>query len=544
MQTIFSGLDNLSDDEIRMQIALLSGVTLGGTVKGFLTNASNKPQVMEIYEKYAALSRKDLNDKLKQELLMKIQALTGITYENVSDEKLHILTVLEAGKAYRVDDYWTPSQKFDLIAIEYYEHYLRVLKKKLQKLSSQEIYELEQAIQRAIPRTNIEHMRQLANELMLREFNGKTIRIKLLSDTSSQVLSKVIRVFGLGIFDAIELVIGTCADSVMMLCRMERILLAQCVWMANNGYGKKMAYTDDMMPSYSENLKASEKEEENEKERYLLNLIAKEAKLNTDIKDTLEQLKKLNNQQVIVEEHLSKAIDRMNDFMTELDDAKTNLDKVNVDSNTIKQKYEKYLKDHQTVDRNDMVFRQLKQDYEGTARNIRNAQNSVSTIEKNIEKQQTIIDNDRNQLQAISTSASMHQEHLIFDTGEFNKVIMDLENEADYRAKIVERRWKNYYKTWTFDRKLFENMVKLFTQREIVAIERLLREMDEANDKTSFIIKASALSEVDVSDRLSGAKNLPEGITNKVYCFVRNGKYAQIEFIANVIIAINVKGRG
>jgi hypothetical protein len=520
MQTLFNGFDNLPDDEIRMQIALLSGVKLSGKVRGFFTSGSSKGAVMNIYEALAPLSRKDLDDRLRQELLLKIRALTGGTYEDVSDERLHILTVFEAGKAYRVDDYFTPSQKFDLISVEYYEHYLRTLKKRIQKFTPQEANELELAIQKAIPRTDLEHMRQLANDLMLREFNGKTIRIKLMSDTGSQVLSKVIRVFGLGIFDAVETVIATCSDSVMMLCRMERILLAQCVWMASNGYGRKMAYNDDLMPSYSENLKVPEKEEENEKEKYLLNLIAREAKLNKDIKNTLEEINRLNRQQVIAEEHLDGATRKMTALENELDEAEVNYDKVNADSTFIREKYEKYLRMHQAVDRNDMVFRQLKQDYEGCARTIRSAKALLDGTQKNIQKQAEIIDNGKNQLHAINSSIGMQQEHLIFDTREFNQVVTDLENEADYRARIVEKRWNHYYRTWQFDKKVFDNLVKSFTQREIVAIERFLREMDEASDKNSFIIK-----------------------DNVLYCYVRTGKYARIEFTGNVINAIKVKGR-
>ena len=76
-----------------------------------------------------------------------------------------------------------------------------------------------------------------------------------------------------------------------------------------------------------------------------------------------------------------------------------------------------------------------------------------------------------------------------------------------------------------FDGKIYENVVKYFTQREIVSLERMLLEMDTCSIKGAFASKKGKNGNL------------------VAFCMVNTGKYAEIVYEDCQIIEIKVKGR-
>ncbi len=522
MITIFDGFDQLSDDEIRGQIALLRCVTLANSFRGVVQLVNVRKMIEDCYFELRDVEREELNLLLNRELIKKTHAISAfeIKREEYLREELHVRVVREAARTYMIDEYRTPGQQADEIREQFYEHYLKVLLRKLGRMTEDENGKLEMQIQKAIAQSNIQAVRQLASDLMLREFNGKTVRMKIVAEGNTKSLKKVIDVMGMGMFDGMETVISTIHDSVLMFCRMERAVLAQCVWTAVNGYGKRMSLNDDLMPSYSDGLA----QEENEKERLLLILIAKEAELNKTLRRLLSEIDRLNKQLVIREENHEREKGKLEQVKLEYQEALERKEIVLSGGEQIKKNYEEYLRTHPVKNNSDMEYRRKKQEYENLARNVRNAELVEVSCVRNISRLEESLEKQKDGMKEIEKNLAALREELVSNVQVFNEVIMQLENEAGYRAQVLRRKWNSFYKTLRFDRKIYENVVKCFTQREIVAIERLLKEMDDSDEKAIFAHKTS-------------------GTDSITFCQTGAGKYAEIVYNDSEILQIQVKGK-
>lgn len=521
MVTIFDGFAQLSDDEIRGQIALLRCITMSNAMKEVIQLTNVRKMVDGCYNDLAESKRDELDEILKQELIKKCQAASGLVInETVTADALHVMIVREAARVYMIDDYKTPGQKADEIHDKYYEHYLKVLQKKIGRMTEEENARLEMQIQKAIAQSDIEDLRRLATEMMLREFNGKTIRIRIASETGTTMLKKLIDVMGMRIFDGIEGVIDTANDSMLMFCRIERAILAQCVWTAVNGYGKRMRLPDDLMPSYSSGLL----QEENEKEKYLMILTSREKQLNKILRGLLGEIDKYNKQQVIQENSRDRDCEKLKKMQEEYEEALDFKEKTLVEGVNTKKAYEEYIKDNPVKNNSDIKYRKLKQDYENLARDVRNGELKITSTKKNISRLEESIENRMTQIEKTNQKLAGLREELVLNVQEFNEVITNLENEAGYRTQVLRRKWNAYYETLEFDKGIYESVVKCFTRREIVSLERMLKEMDTCDTKKVF---ASA----------------SEGGACVAFCLVNAGKHARIIYNDCQITKIQVKGR-
>ncbi len=549
MNLLFVGLSNLSDDEIRGQIALLRCVTFSNTIKergqkavkyfveaasgmfGMGANAG-KDEMIELlntrklidntYNDLMRYDRDKLNDTLKRELISKVAMVSGKTIRHdISEDGLFVMLVREAAKVYGIDENKTPYEMADEIHDQYYEHYLKVLQRKIMNMSQAEKATLETLFQRAIPKADIQQMRQLANELMLREFNGKTILMKLMVSKGTGNIKKVIETMGLGVFDGIEGVLNTAYDSMLGFCRIERAILAQCVWTAVNGFGRRMELKDDLMPSYNVALLTQDKE----KERHLLTLIAKEKQLNVALKDLLKEIER-NEKNLYTKERARDAEkERLMGAQAEYRRLCEDSDLLNSKSDRIKRDYDDYIKANPLKGNSDPEYKRRKTEYEEHARNLRNMEYRIEANEKNIFRLSENVEKMQVNIDDINSIISELRETLVEQVREFNELVMELENEACYLAKVLERKWKSFFVTLEFEQFICENVVKRFTQREIVEIEKLLTELDQSDDKNSFALRREQEFYV------AGAT-------------VATGKFAMIYFDNNRVSDIKVKGKG
>ncbi|MGN0160776.1 MAG: hypothetical protein ACI4AQ_05265 [Lachnospiraceae bacterium] len=550
MRTIFDGLDRLSDEEICGQIALMRCVTLSNTIKersqkafqalvetaggilgmnsssggnddGLVMLLNIRKMIDECREDLEKNDREELDNILKQELIKKCNSILQETLsENVGKEELYIVLVREASKLYRIDENKTPAQQADEVHDRYYEQYLKVLQKRILKMSSEERTALELRIQRAITTSDINQMRQLARELMLREFNGKTILMKILVSKDTVVLRRVVNSMGLSLFDGIDGVISTVYDSMLSLNRVERVLLAQVVWTACNGLGEELKRKDDCLPSYSPVLLTMDEE----KERRLLTYIAREKQLNKELKDILKEIDKNNKILVVREGMRDDVAERLTDLKQEYKNALAEQEQLRIQGERVRKVYDEYIKRNGVRNSSDVEFRRIRQDYENTARDIRNSEYRIQNDERNISRQENELEKVRFRIQDINKQISEMRETMVNKVTEFNELIVKLENEAEYFSQILSKRWENNFKKLKIGNGVCENTVKCMTQREVVALERLLCEMDDCENTDYF------------------AKHRGE-YQSITYCMVATGKYAKITYHGYDIIDIGVKER-
>lgn len=553
MNSLFDGLDQLSDDEIKGQIALLKCVTFSNTIRErsqkavkFLVDTAGelfgrsqstdsseqeiqltniRKMIDTVYNDLDGCSRAELNEELKEVLITKVESLSSVRIDRDVEETLlrdilHILIIREAARVYMVDEMRSLGQQADMIHDKYYEHYLNVLRKKIDQMSLDEKQKLEMRIQVAITKGNLAQMRHLANELMLREFNGKTLVTKLQVTQGITVVKKLIDAMGMNVFDGIDTAIETAYDSMMMFCRLERALLAEVVWTAMNGFGKEMTLKQDLMPSYS----AEFREEEKEKERKILVLMTRERQLNQVLKNLLADIDRHNKSLVIREENFNRSKEQLVKLQEEFKAMLEENETLMLDSERIKKEYESYV-DAGNVNSSDPEYRRRKQEYENLARAVRNFDSKVTSSERSIMRQSADVEKQRIQVAELNKKLETLREELIANVTEFNKLIMELENEAGYRSQVLNRKWKSFFVTWEFDKNVFYSVAKNFTRREIVELERMLAEMDFSSAKNEFAVKGKGTEE------------------QIVYCMVGPSKYAQIIYHNNLLKDVKVKDR-
>ncbi|MCM1467814.1 MAG: hypothetical protein NC086_06655 [Alistipes sp.] len=518
MVTIFDGFARLSDEELRGQIAILSCVTFSNTIKGIWQSKSTRRQIEDCYHRLGNVEREQLDAMLRQDLINKCKSLGGHNFdEKTTDEELHFAVLSEASKVYLVDESKTPATRMDEIHEKYYNHYLGVLQKRLGRLDEKERVRVENQIQKEIAKRDINQMRQLSSEFMLSEFNGKKVLAAIVAAKNTAKLKRMIDVCGMGMFDGIDGVVSTAYDSVLSLYRLERALLAQAVWMAVNGYGGKTRLNDDLMPSFSSGFL----QEENEKEKNLLILISREAQLNKMLRVILGDIDKNNKKLEVKEEAYRRDAQKLDDLKKEYGELKAERDKLVSEGQEVKARYEQFLKEHPIKINQDPRFYRLKTDYETLARTIRNFDMELLDNEKKTQKLESSLETQERLLTAIRDNTKELRESLVSHANEFNDVIMELENEAAYLSQVLERKWAKFYPILTFEPKVFETVVKQFTQRETVAIERMLKEFEECSIKKAFV----------------------QGNGDWITCLVAGGKYAKIRFKENHILEIQVKDR-
>lgn len=552
MVTVFDGFDKLSDDEIRGQIAILRHVTFTNSLKErsqkavrFLVEAASgifstgkesgeedaaqitnvRKMTSDCFEELKGCNRKELDTMLKQELIKKNNAVsTTVLTENSSNDEIHFTIVKEAARVYMIDENKTPQAKADEICEKYYQQYVTVLQRKLETMGRNELDIIAQRIQREIVRSDIVKMRHLANEMFLTEFNGKTIVSSLMHGNINK-LQRVIDVFGLGIFDGLDCVISTAFDSVMMFCRMERAILAQCVWTAGNGYNRKFRLSDDLMPSF----KSGMYDVDDEKERKLLILISRENQLNKVLKELLSDIDKKNKQLVIREERLEKEKEKLaflNEESVILEEEKN---KITADGEKTKKAYEDYIAANPVKNNSDIQFRQIKQDYENLARNVRSADSKIQTNARSISKTTESIAEWEKKIADIKNETYTLREKLVEHVREFNEVIFLQDNEAGYLSQVLKRRWEKFFTGLSFENRVYDQTVRQFTHKEIVAIEHMLYELEQCDNKELFNLRTGS----------SDGDDLPM----YCYCVVGTGKNAKISYKDSDIFSIEVKER-
>lgn len=562
MNNLFDGYRQMADEEIRLQIALFRCITFSNTIKekgqkavkfimdtvsdffgtGDIKVTDIRKMVEQVYDQLSEESRSDLDKMLKEELINICKSLCDynfVTEGNVNDideDEISTVVIREAAKTYGIDEYKTPLVKADEIYDKYFDQYATVLQKKLIRLTQEEKKHYENRIQNAIIKGDIKRTRELANTMMLSEFNGKTVLTTISTPSRLPTLKKVLNVMGVGIFDGISCIIATAYDSMLSFCRVERLLLAQSVWNVEHETGR-MSLSFDLMPSYIDefgnlNTLSGEQVDENsrimEREKKLLLMSFRENEYNQRIKSLLDDIKKCEKQRAINEQSYTNDLSKLTLNQDELAVWLDKKIKIAEEANKAKEEYDTYLENNLERSNSDVVYRTLKYRYEEAGRSIRNCEQRINTLKNNVGRYSETTDTLSKTIKNIEHELTVHRNQLVILVSEYNELIFELENEAGYRASILKKKWERAFVELKFSRYVFEKTVKRFSTREIVRIELMLTEMTREG-----VRKAVACEEIKDKDTVSYV----------TYAVVNGKKYAKILYKDNEIIDISVRGK-
>lgn len=558
MANIFDGLEKLSDDDIRLQIAILKNVSLFNTVMetgsravnrfisaagNFLSSLSGSDKndesdllnvkivkvgdrIKQSFNELEKIGRKELDSVLKMELIEKCgMQITEFTDEK-SDEAVAVCVVRAAAAAYHLDINQSPSILADTIKEKYYTHMIRVLHIRLIKEDENTRKMTDGACTLVLRKINIERLRELNRELQLAQFNPVSIMAAARADRTPYTLEKIVSVMGFEAFDPIKCIINTVNDGMKSLIKADRLLLANLIWASVSAYGRKLSISRDMLPSFINNGRINGV---NEFDIRFAEKLKLEKELERNIKDILSDISENNNRHVVLENELIQAGLEHDAALFEMEDAKKNSDESSDNGRKIKEKFDEYERLHPISDMSNVEYRKLKSEYEQAASRVRVSESRLQRAEKILKRHEKAVLEINEKIAACNRKAAEYGNKLYDCTKEYNDIVFDLDNEVNYRMMLLKKKWEQFFENINFDRNIFESVVKSFNTAELHMLEYSINDINQAYDTAAYAHK--------VNSNDDGTREY------LVYSLVSSGKYAVISYNDKNIMNIYIKDR-
>lgn len=557
MADIFDGIDKMSEDEIRNQIAILKNVNLMNSVLETGSRAMNrlisaagtflsaisgsdkmddseiinvkivkvKDKVEQSFQELKGYDRELLYEALCNELIDKCGLMTQ-GEEKPSYEKIAVCTVREAAAIYGLDGKQPAAVLLDLVKERYYADLLTVLHRRL-------VCENESARQKtdgkctlALRKVNIERLRELNKYLQLREFNPRSIMTAVRGDRTTKTLEKVLPVMGWEAFDLQGCIIGTVNEGMKTLIPAARTLLAATIWLAGNAYGRKFAINKDVLPGFVNDGRMSGV---NEVDIRFMESVRKAGELEKTVKRRLADSAANNRRLVELENDLLQARLEQDAALLDMQKIMGQKELADEEGKMARTHLDEYERANPTADNGKLEYRQLKSQYEQAAANIRNIQSRLERAQKTSSRKDIRVQELRLKIKDCEKRSVELGNQLFEITKEYNDIVFQTENEADYRASLIKIKWNNFFQELQFDTKAFENVIKLFRTSELTAIEMSLYELNIGRDTAAYAHETR---------RENGE------ITGFItYSLVSSGKYAAIYYREKYIERISIKDR-
>ena len=482
MPNIFDGIKRMTDDEIRMQIALLNNVTFinvaketGNRVLGGLADLANafseafskkapfEYQVTKVADfvrqdiiKLQYKERVQLEFELRRILLARCRELeTDTITDEVSDERLSILLATEAAKTYGLEKYMTPAHKLEEVSAAYKNAFLQNLHSHLVRQTPDEAKETDLNLQKRLNEVPLETKRELQQKLLPKEFSGKGIGRILRLEKSTKYLGYTVDYLGYNCFDFVNSNVSTILTTVRGLKRIARVLLAEFVWKAVESYGMRLTISPDVLPGYqSPQDRVAHAADEKQFRATLLQ--RQQAEEQMDTCDTA--IEKLNRQ----------ILDTRDRFELE----SREYDEINMKFMGLESKKDEYMNgSSHTPD-------ESKQYYS----DVNNAKRKLDSARNEYEKWQNKIHDMQAQAKKLESERN---------TALLNVEVIRHKTDAQVNlyAQELKKKWIAFYFKFGFEESIFSRVVIDFTADERVAVEQMLKEMHDSRDMKAFAIE-------------------------------------------------------
>jgi len=520
MPDIFDGLKKISDNDIRLQIALFQSVTVGNAVKetslkvvGKLVDFANmftrktddsankityqakgvEDLILDQIKILNSSSRLELDEMFRIILIEKCNILNmNAANESSSDDLLSILVIREAAKVYSLDPYMSPASLAELISKKYYEQFLNRLHKDLLKETPEQAKITDNNLQLYLNKAHIDLIRNMSKKIILKELSGRGIGRLIRTETGIKNITAVVECVGLDAFDVLKTEISSVYDTVLEINRVSRAVLAQLVWVSLNAYAAKFTVNIDSLPNY---IPVNMMEEQKNQEKEFLMLISKRKEFANKIRINNTEIGKLTSKLMKLEEKLQEA---------------------NMEFNQAKERFEEIeSKKHEYENNIIKTKEEIKKYYADVISSKRNYDYADSYLKK-----YTIqISELKNKLSQTNAQAEQYNNEFTISNKKANVLIT--QNSTKLRSL-----WDVYFYRFRFDTQIFEQVVIDFTKAEILKIEEYLEEMQESIDLNAYSIKI-------ITPEVESAANeesKTDVVLNCVICKVSNSKNAEIVY--------------
>ena len=201
MSDIISEISRISEDELRMQIALIDNVNISNAVKetgyrlvNVLADVANSftqsigiknsidyevkkvsDLVREDCLRYKALDREKLEKMLYERLEVMCPEIEGDMKDKEVKEQMSRYIIDEAASAYGINKYMSPAHKIEEISIRYNNAFLNNIMNQIRNLTAVQKKSYAEQVGRKLGVASMETKREVQKSLMPEKFNGEGI---------------------------------------------------------------------------------------------------------------------------------------------------------------------------------------------------------------------------------------------------------------------------------------------------------------------------------------------------------------------------------
>ena len=476
MADIISEMDNMTDDEIRMQIALIDNVNIPNAVKetghrliNVLADVANAftesigiknsidyeiKKVSDLVRddtlKYKAVDRTQLKKMLWDRLCLMTPAIPKDEDNQKSTFEIVSKSIIdEAASVYMINKYMSPAHKIEEISIRYNNAFLNNIMSQLRNLDALQKKEYAEQIGRRLGMASMDVKRQVQKTLMPEKFNGEGIIDALKKQRSTAKLEAVIKLLGFEAFKTPEAEIKTFYQALKSMTRISKMQAVRYVWKISRSGDRKFYAPVDLMPSY---IPADEKAaaDEAEKEYMLMcqQVDKAEKELDRCIKDEENKLSRLNDITEKYEAATSKYDEIQGEFQ-KLEDVKDDYIKNRKTEDESKRYYADVNETKRELDRN-------REDYEKKKKKLHDIEREYEESKRKTEEKR---------------ENAVNLENIV-------------KEQTLSRAKALKLKWCAFFFKFTFEDEVFESAVRQFNREELRNIEETLK---EAHDSATML---------------------------------------------------------
>lgn len=476
MADIISEMNNMTDDEIRMQIALMDNVNipnavretgyrlinaLAGAANAFTESIGIKNQIDYEIKKVSDIVRDDAlkykafdRQKLEQMLLDRLSLMTPDIHKDEDRkketyERMSKVIIDEAASVYMINKYMSPAHKIEEISIRYNNDFLDNIMSQLRKPDTLQKKEYAELIGRKLGMASMDVKRQVQKTLMPEKFNGEGIIDALKKQKDTTKLEAVIRLLGYDAFKTPEAELRTFYQALRNMTRISRMQAVRYVWKISRSGEKKFYAPADLMPSY---IPAGEKAAADEAgKEYML---------------MCQQMDKAGKE-------LDRCIKDEENKLSRLED--------------MKEKYQSALSEGEEILGKFQKLEAVKDDYiknRKTEAESKRYYAEVNETKRELDLSREACEKKKKKLHDIERDYEMSRKKTEEKRENADRLESIVKEQTLSRAKELKLKWCAFFFKFTFDDEVFESAVRLFGREELRNIEEILK---EAHDSATML---------------------------------------------------------
>ena len=452
MADIISEMDNMTDDEIRMQIALIDNVNIPNAVKetghrlinvladvanAFTESIGIKNSIDYEIKKVSDLVRDDTlkykavdRTQLKKMLWDRLCLMTPVIPKDEDNQKSTFEIVSqsiidEAASVYMINKYMSPAHKIEEISIRYNNAFLSNIMSQLRNLDALQKKEYAEQIGRRLGMASMDVKRQVQKTLMPEKFNGDGIIDALKKQRSTAKLEAVIKLLGFEAFKTPEAEIKTFYQALKSMTRISKMQAVRYVWKISKSGDKKFYVPVDLI--MCQQMDKAEKE------------------LDRCIRDEENKLSRLNDM-----------TEKYETAMLKYDEIRSEFQKLEV----VKDDYIKNRKTEEESRRYYADVNETKRELDRNQEDCEKKKKKLRDIEREYEESKRRTEEKRE------------------NTANFKNIVKE---QTLRRAQALKLKWSAFFFKFTFEDAVFETAVRKFSREELRNIEEILKEAHDSD---------------------------------------------------------------